>query len=397
LSSISSELAVADGRGRALTILKRLWVVAFLLGLIGLAIKLWTGERMAGYGSYVPWGLWVAIYFHGVGIAGGVFAAGVIGYIFRVPGLRENLRLILWISGVSLVAGLFAVWLDLGQPFRFYRIMTAPNFGSMMAFNAWLYNGFLGVLGLCFILSFFKRDERDLDDTFGWLVPLLLLGLLMVVMIPSQSGAFFGVVDAKPYWNSALMPIIFWISAMASGSAVLLFVMILLPGAVPAAARPPIPFLKWATLGSMVAYLFLEFAEFSIGYWGPTSHLRESLNLVLFGPFWWVFWIFHIGGALVAGFLLIRARGLLDLGAGAAIVAVTFISTRLNILIPGQAMAELKGLGEAFAHPRLTFHYTATPMEYLVGLFIAAFGAGLIYLGMLLLARHEEEMEVAER
>ena len=58
---------------RTLQILAVFWVIAFVLGVIGLAQKFATGERLAGYGSYVPWGLWVALYFHGVGIAGGVF------------------------------------------------------------------------------------------------------------------------------------------------------------------------------------------------------------------------------------------------------------------------------------------------------------------------------------
>jgi Ni/Fe-hydrogenase subunit HybB-like protein len=47
------------------------------------------------------------------------------------------------------------------------------------------------------------------------------LGVLLIVMVPSQSGAFFGVVDAKPYWHSALLPILLFVSAMTAGAATL--------------------------------------------------------------------------------------------------------------------------------------------------------------------------------
>ena len=54
-------------------------ITGFALGRIGLGLRLVTGERLVGYGSYVPWGLWVAICFHAVGIAGGAFVVGDIG------------------------------------------------------------------------------------------------------------------------------------------------------------------------------------------------------------------------------------------------------------------------------------------------------------------------------
>ena len=38
-----------------------LWVVAFLLGGVGVYERLATGHQLAAYGSYMPWGLWVAM------------------------------------------------------------------------------------------------------------------------------------------------------------------------------------------------------------------------------------------------------------------------------------------------------------------------------------------------
>lgn len=181
-----------------------------------------TGERLAGYGSYVPWGLWVALYFHFVGIAGGVFAIGTLGYVFNITGFRENFRVVIIVSVAAVITGLFSIWLDLGQPFRFARVMYAPNFGSMMAFNAWMYSLFIGCAAVLFWLSLNKAKQTDLRDPSGWMLPLMALGFLFSIAFPSQSGAFFGVVDAKPFWSSPLLPILFLGSAITSGAAVLL-------------------------------------------------------------------------------------------------------------------------------------------------------------------------------
>ena len=56
-----------------------LWVAALALGLVGLGLRLFSGRELADYGSYIPWGLWIAVYAYLVGISLGaylLFAAG---------------------------------------------------------------------------------------------------------------------------------------------------------------------------------------------------------------------------------------------------------------------------------------------------------------------------------
>jgi molybdopterin-containing oxidoreductase family membrane subunit len=107
-----------------------------------------------------------------------------------------------------------------------------------------------------------------------------------------------------------------------------------------------------------------------------------GLELMLWGAYWWVFWIVHVlFGALIPIVLLATRRKVLWMVAG-ALTAVAFVSARLNILIPGQTLSELKGLNEAFYHERLVFDYKATWEEYLVALFLVAVAATLFYLGV---------------
>jgi molybdopterin-containing oxidoreductase family membrane subunit len=239
-----------------------------------------------------------------------------------------------------------------------------------MAFNAWMYSAYLVVAVLIWWLSF--RPDR------GWMKPLICLAALFSIMFPSQSGAFFGVVDAKPYWHSALLPMMFLTSAIAAGSATLLVVRTLCSGL--PESDDAIRRLRTIVLAAVCVYFVFEFAEFSIVLWNPTAH-APALELVLFGPYWWVFWIVHllVGGLLVLALLATRVRGAWTLGA--LLAAICFVSARLNVLVPGQAVSEIRGLQEAFQHPRLTFIYNATAMEYFVGCFMVALGVAVFVLG----------------
>ena len=367
-------LPAPGGRG-VRTGLWLLWLILLALGAIGVYQRFTQGHLPAGYGSYVPWGLWVALYFHGVGIAGGAYVIGAGGYILDLPGFRSRrvLRTVIVLSIAAIAPAFMGVWFDLGHMERSHRIFTSPAFTSMMAFNAWMYNIFMVCAGVAWLLSF-RKDS-------GWLKPVLCLALVFSVLFPSQSGAFFGVIDAKAYWHSALLPMVFLTSAITAGAATLLLVRIFTRSDESDAEHDAaVRQLRLITLVGLCVYFVFEFAEFSIALWNPVSH-APGIELVLWGPYWWVFWIVHLAlGGVVSLTLLSTSRPRLW-AAAAMIVAITFVSARLNVLVPGQAIGEIEGLQEAFRHDRLKYIYHATAMEYLVGLFLVAVGMATFYVG----------------
>jgi molybdopterin-containing oxidoreductase family membrane subunit len=247
----------------------------------------------------------------------------------------------------------------------------------MMAFNAWMYSGFIVLALIAWWLSF--RKERS-----EWLRPLVIVAMLLAAMFTSQSGAFFGAVEGKAFWHSALMPLLFFASAITAGAATLLVVRWMVgpePGDTGTLGHEAgLVRLRWYTLAGLIAYFWLEFAEFSIALWNPYEH-APAIQLVLFGPYWWVFWFVHLLlGGLVPIVLFAQHKAVLWPWA-ALLVAVTMVSARLNVLIPGQAVGNLKGLQEAFYDPRLQYIYHATAMEYLVGFFLLAVAAAVFYVG----------------
>lgn len=353
------------------------------VGLYGLTLRFLQGHLPAGYGSYVPWGLWIGIYFHGIGLAGGVFTLGALGYLLGWRGFSEekNLRQVLVLSVACALPAFFAVWLDLGHEWRFHNIFLHPSFTSMMAFNSWMYTAYLGIAALIWVLSY-RAPAGE------WLKPLVCLAALFTVLFPSQSGAFFGVVDAKGHWHSPLLPLMFQLSALTAGSALLLLARVLIEASAdhPLSEKEQadedaiIGRLRLVVLVGIVLYFVFEFAEVSIAFWSPYTH-APGIQLMLFGPYWWVFWIVHLGLGGLVPLVLLASRWRAGWTLAALLTAVCFLSARLNVLIPGQAVGELKGLQEAFQDERLNYIYHATPMEYYVGLLCIAMGMAVFVIG----------------
>lgn len=358
------------------------FVLTLVAGLVGMWMRLVDGHLAAGYGSYVPWGLWVAIYFHGVGVAAGAFGISAAGYIAGVRGFQSlrSLRIAAVVVAAAVLPALLAVGLDLGRMTRAYRILVDPSFTSLMAFNAWTYLTLLVVAGAIWALTF--RPDR------GWLKPALVLGVVLSLMTAAQSGAFLAVVDVDTFWHTALLPVLMLTSGVTAGAAALLFVRAYLTGPGLGGVRErtqdalaALSLLRRVVLAGLVTYFVLEFAEVSIAVWNGLDRNPE-LSMILTGRYWWVFWLVHVVlGGIVPFALLVTRRPLAWIVAG-ALVAVAFISTRLNVLIPGQSVGELEGLQDAYSHPRLDYVYDATLMEYLVAVFCLGLAMALLWVGL---------------
>jgi molybdopterin-containing oxidoreductase family membrane subunit len=105
------------------------------------------------------------------------------------------------------------------------------------------------------------------------------------------------------------------------------------------------------------------------------------MRLVLFGEYWWVFWIVHllIGSVIPILLLVFGRNSVAAVATAAALIAVTFLSVRLNIVIPALAVEELVGLENAFTGPGLNFSYFPSSMEWLFFIWNVSL-AGLLFL-----------------
>ena len=387
-------------------------IAGFIAGSYGLWDRLANGHVNAAYGSYVPWGLWVAEYTYFIGLSAGAFLLSTLVYVFNVRRLEKVGKLALLTALVTLFAAMFLIFLDLGHPERAWELVINTNFTSIMGWMIWLYSAYFILLlvefwfalhgdlvswstrsGLARILTFGRRDNspaaRAADR--GTLRILGSIGVPLAIAFHGGVGALFGVLGSRPYWNSGLTPIVFLVGALLSGGALLTGVTALFDtNRGTEEHRNLVLFLGKIVVGLLAFDALLEWADYSISYYASIPAHVNALQLVLFGPYWWVFWGVHLGlGVIVPAILLVAGRrSILSITVASLLIAATFITVRMNIVIPALVTPELQGLQQAFAGPGLTYAYFPSLTEWLLGLWAASvavlvFLAGLHWLPIL--------------
>jgi molybdopterin-containing oxidoreductase family membrane subunit len=134
----------------------------------------------------------------------------------------------------------------------------------------------------------------------------------------------------------------------------------------------------------LVVFLLLEGLQFFVGYMTGVVAEITSLNIIAFGPYWWVFWVFHVFlGSFIPLYLLVRHHASPGAVASACfLIVLTFIAVRLNMVIPDQAVYKLEGLEATFYHARLrTGEYFPNLTEWLVSVWVFSLGMLAFLLG----------------
>ncbi len=399
---------------RAAVALKALFWVAgaalLAIGVVGTDDRLRDHHLHAAYGNVVTWGLWVAAYIFFIGLSAGAFLVSSLVYVFGVRRFEPIGRLAVFSALVTLLLALLAIVVDLGHMDRAWHVVAYPNFKSPMAWMIFLYA--LYALILIVEMHFLLRaDLAARRDAPGWrgrawrllalgardtstearsrhrriVGVLAALGVPVAVMFHGGVGALFGIVAARPHWHSGLFPILFLVSALTSGGALLVVVAAVFQRGLGHHAA------LVSTLGRLVLALLatdvlLQSSELVIAFRGGVPSHLEGFRLAMFGPYWQVFWGLQVGlGTLLPLALLACSRRPAITALACLLVVLGTFALRLNIVIPGLAGEELRGLMAAVHTPRLTSEYFPSAMEWMVTAGIAGLGLLLFGVGELLL------------
>lgn len=337
--------------------------LALLVGLWGLFDRLTSGHQNADYGSYVVWGLWVAAYLFFAGVAAGAFMISTLDLLFRIKIFQGTGKTALWVGLVSLAAALLSIWLDLGHMERIWKVYLQGNIGSVMAQMVWGYTLF-GLLMLASLYLAIRSPESSA------LKALMIVGLPLSLFVSGAVGALLGVEASRLFWHVGLLPVQFPIFSLASGAAAML-VIIGLFGSHEDANRPEqLWVLSVATVVLAVVKLYFLWADFSQSMYGNVPQNVEAVRQVLYGPYWWAFWILQIlVGTLIPIFVLVQPKLARHNGwAGwmGALILLGFAVARANIVFPALTVPELEALTTSFSGPHLTFNYFPSLMEWAV-------------------------------
>ncbi len=314
--------------------------------------------------SSTAWGLWVSFYIFFVGLSAGAFLISTLVYGFGLKNFERIGRYALLIAILSLFGVFLSILPDLGRMERFIYLYTSPNFSSWIAIEAWMYVIYIVILiaelylvsradiiklanrgagGIYRLLALGKKSytEGDAKRDATIVRILALIGIpVAAIGVHGGTGAIFGVIGARPVWFGAYTPIYFVLSALFSGAALVLALYILTKWLQGGEIDP-------VTVDSMVGVvILLAFVELFFMFWevvtnmwttAPTAE-REILNIMLFGSYWWVFWVVELllGFIVPLGILMFTKpsrRPLLAALAGILMV-IGVAGIRFNIVLP---------------------------------------------------------------
>ncbi len=175
------------------------------------------------------WGWAVAIYLFMAGMGGGLF---LFSFILDCMGMSGPVSTIGALLGPVLVAiGTLFLLADLGSVFKVYRLFSSAStfMTSWMVRGTWILAAFI-VCALAYALPSFTLFEwlpwgqqSTLRHIIGIVAALL---SILVVVYP---GFLLGVLKSIPLWNTPALPLLFFLSGLDNGIAVLLAVALLFP------------------------------------------------------------------------------------------------------------------------------------------------------------------------
>jgi Ni/Fe-hydrogenase subunit HybB-like protein len=209
------------------------WRVALVITLMFGAWATWI-RIFGGLGAATnlsdafPWGIWIGFdILCGVMLAAGGFTlmAGV--HILNIKKYKPIARpaLLTAFLGYLLVIG--ALMFDLGKPWNVFRVMFTWQPRSVMFEVGWCVMLYTTVLALEFAPIVFERFrfEKPLRILRMISVPLFILGVILSTLHQSSLGSLYLIVPGKlyPLWYTSMLPILFYVSAIAVGMAMTIF------------------------------------------------------------------------------------------------------------------------------------------------------------------------------
>jgi Ni/Fe-hydrogenase subunit HybB-like protein len=319
-----------------ITVWRVIFAAILLSGLYATYLRVFYGlGGSTNLSDKFPWGLWIGFdVMCGVGLAAGGFTLVAMVHIFNIRQYRPVLRPAILTAFLGYLLVTLGLLYDVGRPDRMWHPLVMWNPHSVMFEVAWCVTLYTTVLFLEFLPIVFERF--GLHKPLAWIhrisVPMMILGVLLSTLHQSSLGTLFLIVPEKlyPLWYTPILPLLFYVSAIAVGLAMTIFESWHSSRAFGRALELPL----LASIGRVLAvamsvYLWIRFLDL--------LH-RDAFGLLLRNRTeTWLF-LLEIALAVVPTALLYQSRirrNPAALYACAVMVVFSFIANRLNVGITG--------------------------------------------------------------
>ncbi|MBI2830631.1 MAG: polysulfide reductase NrfD [Chloroflexi bacterium] len=201
----------------------------------------------------IEWDLLIVIYPYITGLVAGAFIVSSLYHVFGITTFNPIARFSLITALAFLLVAPIPLAIHLGRPERALEMFLRPNFTSAMSgfgfiwmvylllvlFEIWLVfrpdivryaksgTGIRKTIYSILALGVYDVSERALAVDHKLIKIFAFIGIPAASLLHGYVGFIFGAIKANPWWSTPLMPIIFLLSAVVSGIALLLVMYVL--------------------------------------------------------------------------------------------------------------------------------------------------------------------------
>jgi len=161
----------------------------------------------------------IAMYIYLTGVSAGSFILSTLAYGFGMSQYKPLGKVgIVLATTVLIIAPLFLL-IHVGMPYRAWHLFVYLNMASPITWGSFLL--ILYPIN-CIIYGYFMfKEKMTLTRIFG------LIGIPLAISVHGYTGFILAFGKARALWNTALMPILFLVSAVVSGIALMILVFII--------------------------------------------------------------------------------------------------------------------------------------------------------------------------
>jgi len=283
-----------------------------------------------------PWGIWIGFdVLCGVMLAAGGFTLTAAVHILNIKRLEPIVRPTILTAFLGYVLVSIALVFDLGKPYNIWHPLIMRNPHSVMfevAYCVMLYTTVLSLEFSPIVLEHFKLHTL-LKIVKAVLIPLVIGGVILSTLHQSSLGTMYLIMPEKlhPFWYSPLLPVFFFLSAIAVGLAMTIFESSM--SAKHFGRQLELPIIK--ELGRV---LLVVLGVIGILRFEDLLH-RGVLRLMLKpGYEMYLFWL-EISLSLIIPLVLLTQKKIRSSAGGlyvaSVLVVLGFITNRLNVSITG--------------------------------------------------------------
>lgn len=161
-------------------------------------------------------GVLIALYIFFTGLSAGSFFVSILSYGFGLRSYRTLARLAIVTATLMLVVAPLFLLVHVGRPLRAWHLFAFLNPGSPITWGSFLlttYPLFCVMYGGCVFLA---KDRAA--RIWG------LAGIPFAVAVHGYTGFILSFCASRPLWHTSMVPLLFLISAVVSGTALMILV-----------------------------------------------------------------------------------------------------------------------------------------------------------------------------